>query len=66
MLNERLIIRETTGTMTSTQYGRSLDGTGSERQVNFGELEIKFLIFAVVTGRMKKKQVQADQERKMD
>ena len=36
--------------MTSAQYGRSLDGTGSERQVNFGELKIKFLISAVLTG----------------
>ena len=36
--------------MTSTQYGRSLDGTGSERQVDFGELKIKFLISVVVTG----------------
>ena len=36
--------------MTSTQYGRSLDGTRSERQVDFGELEIKFLISAVVIG----------------
>ena len=36
--------------MTSIQYGRSLDGTGSERQVDFGELKIKFLIYAVVTG----------------
>ena len=27
--------------MTSTQYGRSLDGTGSERQVEYGELKIK-------------------------
>ena len=44
------MIRKTTGTMTSTQYGRSLDGIGSERQVEFGELKIKFLISAVVTG----------------
>ena len=36
--------------MTSTQYGRSLDGIGSKRQVEFGELKIKFLISAVVTG----------------
>ena len=32
------------------QHGRSVDGTGSERQVDFGELKIKFLISAVVTG----------------
>ena len=50
VLSERLIVREITGTKTSTQYGSSLDGTGSERQVDFGELEIKFLISAVVTG----------------
>ena len=49
VLSDRLIIREITGTMTSTQW-RSLDGTGSERQVDFGELRIKFLISAVVTG----------------
>ena len=49
VLSDRLIIRETTGTMTSTQYGRSLDGTESERQVNFGILKIKFLISAVIT-----------------
>ena len=36
--------------MTSIQYGKSLDGTESERQVNFGERKIKFLIYAVVTG----------------
>ena len=36
--------------MTSTQYGRSLDETGSERQVDLGDLKIKFLISAVVTG----------------
>ena len=36
--------------MTSTQYERSLGGTGSERQVGFGELKIKFLISAIVTG----------------
>ena len=47
--SDRLIIRETTGTMTSTQYEKSLDRRGSERQVDFGELKIKFLIFAVVT-----------------
>ena len=35
--------------MPSTQYGRSLDGTGSERQVDFDELKIKFLISVVVT-----------------
>ena len=35
--------------MTSTQYRRSLNGTGPERQVDFGESEIKFLISAVVT-----------------
>ena len=50
MLSDRLIIREITGTMTSTQYGRSFDGTESERQVDFGEFKIKFLISAVVTG----------------
>ena len=50
MLSDRLIIRETTGTMISTQYGRSLDGTGSERQVDIGELTIKFQISAVVIG----------------
>ena len=49
VLSDKLIIRETTGTMTSTQYGKSLDGTGSERQVEFGELKIKFLISAEVT-----------------
>ena len=26
VLSDRLIMRETTGTMTSTQYGRNLDG----------------------------------------
>ena len=36
--------------MTLTQYRRRLDKTGSERQVDFGELKIKFLISAVVTG----------------
>ena len=36
--------------MISMQHGRSVDGTGSERQVDFGELKIKFLISAVVTG----------------
>ena len=36
--------------MTSTQYERSLEGTGSERQVDSDELKIKFLISAVVTG----------------
>ena len=49
VLSDRLIIRETTGIMTLTQYEKSLDGTGSERQVDFGELKIKFLISAVVT-----------------
>ena len=43
--------------MTSTQYGRSLDGTGLERQVDFGELKIKFLISAVVTGSNEKKTI---------
>ena len=41
--------------MTSLQYGRSLDGTGSERQVDFGELKIKFLISAVVAASNEKK-----------
>ena len=50
VLSDRLIMWVTTETMTSTQYGRSLDGTGSERQVDFGELKIKFLISAIVTG----------------
>ena len=50
VLSNRLIIRETTGTMASTQYGRSLNGKRSERQVNSGELKIKFLISAMVTG----------------
>ena len=50
VLIDRLTIWVTTGTMTSTQYGRSLDVTGSERHVDFGELKIKFLIFAVVAG----------------
>ena len=36
--------------MTLTQYGRSLDGTESERQVDFSELKIKFQISAVVSG----------------
>ena len=36
--------------MMSIQYGRSLDGTGSERQVDFSELKIKFKISTVVTG----------------
>ena len=49
VLSDRLVIRETSGTMTSTQSGRSFDGTGSERQVDFGEIKIKFLISAVVT-----------------
>ena len=43
--------------MTSTQYGRSLDGMGSERQVDFGELKIKFLISAVVTGSNEEKTI---------
>ena len=30
--SDRLIIRVTTGAMTSTQYGRSLDWMGSEGQ----------------------------------
>ena len=34
VLCDRLIIHETTGTMISAQYGRSLDGMGSERQVD--------------------------------
>ena len=49
VLNDKLIIRVITGTMTSTQYGRSLDGMGSERQVDFGEFKIKFQISALVT-----------------
>ena len=52
--------------MTSTQYRRSLDETGSEKQIDFGELKIKFLISAVVTGSNEEKQVLADQERNMD
>ena len=36
--------------MTSTQYGRRLDGTGSERQVGCGKLKVKFLISVEVTG----------------
>ena len=36
--------------MTSTQHGRNLDGTGSERQVDFNELKIQFLISAVAAG----------------
>ena len=36
--------------MTLTQYGRSLDGMGSERQIDFCELKIKFLTSVVVTG----------------
>ena len=55
VLSDRLIIRETTGTITSTLYGRSLYETGSERQVDFAELKIKFLIFAVFTGSNKEK-----------
>ena len=50
--------------MTSTQYGRSLDRVGLERQIGFGELKNKFLIFAEVTGSHEVKAVQADQERK--
>ena len=65
MLSDSLIIRETTGALISTQYGRSLDETGSERQVDFGELKIKFLIFAVATGSNEEKQVQNNQERKI-
>ncbi len=37
-----------------------------ERQVDFGKLKIKFLISAVVLVQMKNKQVQVDQEWKMD
>ena len=33
----------------NTKYGRNVDGTGSEKQVDFDELKIKFLISAVVT-----------------
>ena len=55
VLRDRLMIHETTGTMTSTRYRRSLDGTGSEGQVDYGELKIKFLISAVVTGSNKEK-----------
>ena len=50
VLSDRIIIRITTGAMTSTQYGRSLGGRRSERQVDFGELKIKFLISAIVIG----------------
>ena len=50
VLSDRFIISEITRTMTSIQYGRSLDGTGSERQVDFSELKIKFKISTVVTG----------------
>ena len=35
--------------MTSTQYGRSFDGMGLERQVDFIKFKIKFLISAVFT-----------------
>ena len=67
VLSDRLLIRVTTGAMTSTQYGRNVDRTGSERQVDFGEFKIKLLISAVATGSNKeKKQVQADQKNKMD
>ena len=55
VLSDRLIILVTTGTKTLTQYGRSLDRTGSERQVEFGELNIKCIIFAVFTGSNKEK-----------
>ena len=41
--------------MTSTRYGRSLNGTGLKRQVDFSELKIKFLISPVVTGSNKEK-----------
>ena len=44
MLSNRLTIQVITGTVTSKKYGRSLDETESERQVDFGELKIKFLI----------------------
>ena len=50
VLSNRLVIRETTGTLTLTQYGRSLDRTGSERQVDFGGVKIELLISAVVSG----------------
>ena len=50
VLSDRLNIRETTGTKTSTQCERSCDETRSEKLVDFGELKIKFLISAVVTG----------------
>ena len=36
-LSNRLIICETTGTITSIQYERSLNGTRSERQVDFDD-----------------------------
>ena len=48
VLNDSLIIRETTEIMSSTQCGRSLDGTRSEMQVDL--IKIKFPISAVVTG----------------
>ena len=53
------MIYETTGTITSTQYGRSFDGTESEKQVDFGEFKIKFLISAVITSSNEKKQTSA-------
>ena len=53
--SDRLIIRVTTETMTSTQYERSLDGTEAEKQVPFGKLKIKFLFSALVTGSNKAK-----------
>ena len=52
--------------MTSTQYGRSLDETEIERQVDFGELKIKFLMSAMVTGSNENNQVQVEKKRKMD
>ena len=55
VLSDRLFLRETTGTMTSTQYRRSLDRTGSVKQLEFGELKLKFLISTVVTGTNKEK-----------
>jgi hypothetical protein len=42
VLSDRLVIRVTTGTITSTQYGRSLDGTGSARQVDLVNLRLNF------------------------
>ena len=46
-----------TGTMISIQYGRSLDEMGSKRQVDLGELLIKFLISSVVTDSNEEKTV---------